>query len=277
MTHFVFLDVTETEGNLTKKLEPYEAYLKKAFSKVKGHSSVFLEGNEHVCRTKECNMGNLVSDAFVYGFLNKTTREDGFKGWTKYPIAINCGGTIRTSFNPSGSGGYITLGDIVSVLPFPNTLVTVNVTGEILKQIMEHGVSAYDPKEERLEGRFPQVSGVRVEYDMSREVGDRVTRLRVKCSDCSYPVYEAVDNGKFYTIITTDYLASGGDGFDMLSKCEKMDFGEEPVDILQLYLMNVDTVTTGVEDRIVIHSNSGRRITFSFLSLILAFFASSFN
>lgn len=259
---------------MVAKLEPYEKKITELYSKVVGHSAVFLEGSEHACRIRECNMGNMVADAFVYGFLNH--KEKNYTGWTEYPIAISGGGTIRTSFDPSNNRGNMTLGDLVAVLPFENELVALTVSGETLKSVMEHGVSAYDPSEQRLEGRFLQVSGIRVTYDMRRKIGSQVTSLRVRCSECASPKYEDIDLSKNYTIITTDFMSKGGDGYDMLNTCNgncRQEFGLRPVEVVQSYLHDKGIVTTGLEDRITIRpASSSSPLTLSVLVLIVCQF-----
>ncbi|HRE29927.1 MAG TPA: 5'-nucleotidase C-terminal domain-containing protein, partial [Anaerolineales bacterium] len=65
------------------------------------------------------------------------------------------GGGIRTSI-PAGD---ITLGQLLEVTPFGNTLARVDLTGAQLKAALENGVSALGGTSGT--GRFPQVSGLR--------------------------------------------------------------------------------------------------------------------
>ena len=55
----------------------------------------------------------------------------------KTVIAIQNGGGIRAAIDK----GDITLGDIITVLPFGNTLATMDLTGEQILTALEHGVS----------------------------------------------------------------------------------------------------------------------------------------
>jgi 5'-nucleotidase len=82
------------------------------------------------------------------------------------------------------------------------------VTGKTLKQLLEHGVARSGPGEDEEPGRFPQVSGVRFEYDVRKPAGNRIVSATVG----GRPI---VDSEK-YTVATSDFLVSrGGDGYTM--------------------------------------------------------------
>ncbi|MCZ5436041.1 5'-nucleotidase, partial [Escherichia coli] len=66
--------------------------------------------------------------------------------------------------------GAITMGGVISTFPFPNELVTMELTGKQLRSLMEHGAS--------LSNGVLQVSkGLEMKYDSSRPVGQRVITL----------------------------------------------------------------------------------------------------
>ena len=48
---------------------------------------------------------------------------------------------------------------------------------------------------------------------MYKPVGQRVQELLVRCHDCDVPDYQAVQDEKIYPIVTSSFLARGGDGF----------------------------------------------------------------
>ena len=54
-------------------------------------------------------------------------------------------------------------------------------------------------------------------YDLSREVGDRVVKVLVRCSDCDIPEFVNLDNNKMYTIAMPNFIADGGDGYDAVA------------------------------------------------------------
>ena len=56
-------------------------------------------------------------------------------------------------------------------------------------------------------------------YNVSRDPYDgRVVDVQVLCTECQIPKYEPLDEKKIYRIVATDYLVSGGDGYDVLKK-----------------------------------------------------------
>ena len=96
--------------------------------------------------------------------------------------------------------------DLLSILPFKNKLIKIEVTGATLRAALEHGVSR--SAEDAEPGRFPQVSGVQFTFDASRPVGSRVTEVTVN----GVPL----DDAKKYSLTTSTFVAvDGGDGYTM--------------------------------------------------------------
>ena len=87
-------------------------------------------------------------------------------------------------------------------------LVLIDVDGDQIYEALENGVSQW-PK---LEGRFPQVSGITFAFDPSKPAGSRVNPDYVKVGD------EYLDKSQHYKLVTKAYLAKGKDGYDALAK-----------------------------------------------------------
>jgi 5'-nucleotidase len=155
-----------------------------------GRASVALDARSAENRTRETNVGNLVADSFRRGLV----ADIGFMN----------GGSIRAdTLIPAGR---ITARDVLSILPFKNKLVKIEVTGAMLKAALEHGVSRVAPGSEP--GGFPQVSGIEFSYDASKSPGSRVVDVKVN----GQPLNET---GK-YTLATSTFIAlDGGDGYTM--------------------------------------------------------------
>ena len=83
----------------------------------------------------------------------------------------------------------------------------INVNGDQLYQALENGVSQW-PK---LEGRFPQVSGITFAFDPSKPPGSRINPDFVKVGN------EYLDKTQHYKLVTKAYLANGKDGYDALA------------------------------------------------------------
>ena len=155
-----------------------------------GATSERLDALSESNRQKETNIGNYIADAY----RNAVAADIGF---------VN-GGSIRADliYEP----GPLTKRDVLSILPFNNAIVKVEVTGKLLKQILEHGVARSGVGEDREPGRFPQVSGLKFEFDSRKAPGRRVVRVTVGGA--------SLDEARTYTVATSDFLVSrSGDGY----------------------------------------------------------------
>jgi 5'-nucleotidase, C-terminal domain len=81
--------------------------------------------------------------------------------------------------------------------------------------MLENGVS-FVPAEN---GRFPQVSGLCVTYDVQQAAGSRVTRARRQAADgsCTGPSVDLTAAGGPYSILENDFMANAGDGYPNFS------------------------------------------------------------
>nr|WP_141656015.1 5'-nucleotidase C-terminal domain-containing protein [Roseibaca calidilacus] len=153
-----------------------------------------IDGERENCRARECEMGNTVADAMLAEVADRGIS-----------IALANGGGLRASIG----AGTATLGDVLTVLPFQNTLYTLELPGAALVAALEHGVNDV----ENGAGRFPQVAGIRFKLDPSVAPGEgRVSDVEVREGDSFVPI----DMTKSYGIVTNNFMANGGDGYAML-------------------------------------------------------------
>ena len=111
----------------------------------------------------------------------------------------------------------ITAGDVLLVLPFNNGLVKITVNGSKLIEVLEWSVRNLEPNSTAdLHGKFLQMSGIHVVYDLSQPSGSRVFSVNVRCASCKVPTFEKLENDAMYNILTDDFLRGGGDGYSML-------------------------------------------------------------
>jgi 2',3'-cyclic-nucleotide 2'-phosphodiesterase (5'-nucleotidase family) len=112
---------------------------------------------------------------------------------------------------PNVSGRYpITRGQVLTVLPFGNIVVTLQVNGAELKTMLENGVSAMPA----VNGKYPQVSGLCFTYDITAPAGSRVTgAVRADATGNCTATPIDLTAGSTYTIAENDFMASGGDGY----------------------------------------------------------------
>lgn len=200
--------------------------------RVIGSSSVFLEGVNENCRFRECNLGNFIADSFVdYNIRNNIKSFDLAKHWTDAPISLIQAGGIRTDINNLNRRGNITYGDLLSSLPFQNDVGKLTTKGSDIWTAFEHSVQRYSTTVSY--GEFLQVSGIKVVIDFSRPSGKRVQSIHARCGNCTVPVYEKLDLNANYTIIVSEYLSKGGDGFSFKQVVRYQSFGKTDLNILE--------------------------------------------
>ena len=167
-------------------------------------TAVELNGVKAQVRTGETNMGDLITDALVWGAKKNGEQVDA---------AVTNGGGIRASIK----AGDITKKDVNTVLPFGNTLSIVKVTGAELLEALE--ASTHCTPESI--GGFPQVSGIEFTVDTTKafDQGEQYpgstyyapkTIQRVTIQSVGG---KAFDQKAVYTIATNDFMASGGDTY----------------------------------------------------------------
>jgi 2',3'-cyclic-nucleotide 2'-phosphodiesterase (5'-nucleotidase family) len=206
---------------------------------ISGKTQVYLNGLRPSVRSEETNLGNITCDSAIWAarFQDPATA-----------VCLKNGGGIRDSIGTVGAGANPTYGppaanpaankregdisqlDIENSLRFNNDLVLVTVRAFQLEQLLEHGVAAVAPG--ATPGQFPQVGGVRFEYDATKtaQVLDPSTRIvttegqRIRnlvLVDASGNVVDTLvkdgvfqgDSSRPIRLVTISFLATGGDGY----------------------------------------------------------------
>lgn len=178
---------------IKRYIDGLEAEVGPLVDEVVGHSHVPVNWT---IPWAESNQGNLVADA-----LRETFGTD---------FAVVNSGALRTDLTRSDdretAGPYrIRRRHILEMMPFQNSMVTVEVSGVELRSILENGVAA----QPRPDGRFIQVSGLEFDYRTSAPVGERVVEVRWHATDDPVDLSETVT----YSVAMNDFMALGGDGY----------------------------------------------------------------
>ncbi|MCH4826836.1 5'-nucleotidase C-terminal domain-containing protein [Planococcus halocryophilus] len=186
-------------------------------------------------RRNETPLGNIITDGML-----KKARE--FSPETV--MAFQNGGGIRTAID----AGPITVGEIIKVLPFGNTLATMDLTGTEIKQAFEISVGQY-PNEN---GGFLHVSGAEIKFDASKPAGSRIVSITfVDASGAKKPLVES----ETYKVATNAFTAKGGDGYTVLAKAyaegRAIDLGISDWINFQEELERIGQVTPKLEGRIL--------------------------
>lgn len=191
-----------------------------ALDTVIGETVTYLDAARENIRTKETTAGNLVADAL--------------RAYTGADVAITNGGGIREFVEV----GPITLEDVLTLLPFENTVVTIELTGAEIVAVLEHGVSMYP----ELWGGFLHVSELAYVFDGTQPRGSRIVEVRYQG--------EPIDPDATFLVATNGFLTAGGDGFEMMVKPVLQEFGTMQ-EVLIEYLLENSPVAPQVEGRII--------------------------
>ena len=120
-------------------------------------------------------------------------------------IAMTNGGGLRTDV----PAGEITAGKLYEVMPFDNTLYTMKLSGADVKANIEHGIMNDDIG-------WVQIAGVRVTYNPGAEAGNRITSMVLEDGT-------PVEMDKYYTVVTNDFMFTGGDKYDFKNSKDGLD------------------------------------------------------
>lgn len=234
------------DQDMLKSLEPYKEIVDAAVNKVVGSTKVLLEAEGKLCRHKECNTVNLMADSFFSYYADRETPPTG--SWSLVNGAVLNGGIARDSIAPKEN---VTLGDLLGAMPYDSDLVIMGMTGYQLRKMFEYCIDNFTWYPD-LNGKFLQVSGIRVMYNFSQPNNSRVISLEILCTSCSVPVYEEVDDCKHYNIVTSAFIANGGDGFKFDPNVTKRNDGVSGLDVFVDYVTKISPLKTPEEGSVIV-------------------------
>lgn len=225
----ISMDAAVAEDEATKaRITEAAVPLDEIRNEVVAEASAAIDGARESCRAMECQMGNLIADAML-----ARVADQGIQ------IALENGGGIRASID----AGEVTMGEVLTVLPFQNTLSTFFVSGQTVLDALENGVSQY----EDVAGRFPQVAGLKFAFDVSAEVGSRISDVMVADGMDWKPIDPAAE----YGVVSNNFVRNGGDGYKMFVDASNVyDFGPDLADVLAEYLAERTPYTPYIDGRI---------------------------
>src|SRR5690606_22350812 len=218
----------EIEARIKELAGPIETLKSTEVAEVAGP----IDGSRENCRAKECEMGNLVTDAIL-----ARTADQGVT------IAIQNGGGLRASID----GGMATVGDVLAVLPFQNTLATMKLKGADIVASLETAVNDI----ENGAGKFPQVGGLKYTLDMTVAPDQgRIKDVEVLDGD----QWVAIEMEKVYGVGTNDFMRKGGDGYALFASnaTDAYDYGPGMEEIVAEYLANNAPYQPKLDGRITV-------------------------
>jgi 2',3'-cyclic-nucleotide 2'-phosphodiesterase (5'-nucleotidase family) len=175
------------DAEVAAAIATYAAELNREMDVPLATTAVALDSRSATLRTREDALGDLVADA-----MRASLHADA--------AVMNGGGIRGDRVLPPGS--TITRRDVLTALPFNNRVVPIEISGRDLRAAIENGIA----QAPNAVGRFPQVSGLAIEADLSRPAGTRIVSIKVGDAP--------LDAERIYKVATNDFLARGGDGYE---------------------------------------------------------------
>ena len=198
-------DLTAEDEAIAARAAEITAQVEADYGTVFAKTEVLLNGDKDPGnRTQETNLGDLITDALMWGAAREGEAIDA---------AVTNGGGIRAPIQV----GDVTKKDVNTVLPFGNTLSIVKVTGAELLEVLE--ASTYCTP--AAVGGFPQVSGIIFTVDTTKpyDQGEAYPKTTYYApASIQRVTIESVGGKPFdpnavYTIATNDFMAAGGDTY----------------------------------------------------------------
>uniref|UniRef100_A0A667X1U6 Ecto-5'-nucleotidase n=1 Tax=Myripristis murdjan TaxID=586833 RepID=A0A667X1U6_9TELE len=199
------------DADIKQIVDKYNNNVQHMFMEVLCHTEVDLDGRYATVRNRECNLGNLITNAM----LEATNAE----------VAILNSGTLRSDrIHPAGP---LTMHDLMQILPIMDLVLVVEATGQQLYEGLENSVKNYPA----LDGRFLQVAGIEFGFDPNGKPGHRVIVETVMVQG------KSLDMNRIYLVAMKEYLTKGKDGYSMFTGCRQR-VGIESGQVLSTILIN---------------------------------------
>jgi 5'-nucleotidase / UDP-sugar diphosphatase len=199
-------------STVTTQILQLRVPLDEFINSVVGSSSVLLDGERGRIRNEETNLGNLVCDSMIWFVQNKTSI---LQSNPSIPfLAHYNGGGIRVSI----TAGEITRNQVVTVLPFGNTLIIKRVKASSLLEAFKNGVSGWTG-DNNAAGKFFQVGGAKYSFDPRKNATDRI--VRVVLTNRTGGEFDLTSYSGDVIVLMNDFIARGGDGY--------VSFASEPI------------------------------------------------
>lgn len=161
------------------------------------------EGTNRSSAVAACEAANLkargsdVTQVVAEAFLAGSLRAD---------VSIQNAGGVRVAL----PARQISFNDALTVLPFSNVLVELNMTGAQIQAVLEDALANHLDNGGST-GSHPYAAGLRWDLDMSQARGARISNLEVRHRATGQ--WGAIDSARSYTVVTNDFIASGQDGY----------------------------------------------------------------
>ncbi|WP_051348382.1 bifunctional metallophosphatase/5'-nucleotidase [Peribacillus kribbensis] len=206
-----YQDAIQPDPQVKQMIDEDEAKVAPLINKVVGSAATALTQDQNA--SGESNLGDFITDAQ--------------RASTNAQIAITNPGGIRANIN----SGEITWGELFTVQPFNNQLITMNLTGDQIRQALNQQWAT---------GRMLQMSGMKYTWDSTLGT-DKIVSLTLEDGT-------PIEPNQTYSVTMNSFLASGGDGFTVFASGQNPVTGQVDLDALVDYVQKQTApinVTTG--------------------------------
>ena len=189
-----------------------------------------------------CNMpaGDLVVDAMLAATQPAT--------FGQASIALMNGGGVRSpgfTFASSAAGegaGNITYGEAFTVQPFGNSLVTMSLTAQDLKDVLEEQFAGCRGQSATATRVMLPSAGFKYTWDGAKACNARINNVTLRSGAATETIVDAagivVNPGKTYRVTVNNFMADGGDGYTTFLKGTNRLGGAQDIDALVAFLVD---------------------------------------
>lgn len=190
-----------------------------------------------------CNMpaGNLVADAML-----DATSDPAFGG---AQIAFMNGGGVRnpgftfTSSAAAEGDGNVTYGEAFTVQPFGNSLVTMTLTAQDIKDLLEEQFAGCRGQSATATRIMIPSAGFKYTFDGSQACNARIRNVTLRNGVTTTTLVDAggavVNPAQAFRVTVNNFMADGGDGYAILpARGSNRLGGAQDIDALTAYMAN---------------------------------------
>ncbi|WP_144554172.1 bifunctional 2',3'-cyclic-nucleotide 2'-phosphodiesterase/3'-nucleotidase [Bacillus sp. X1(2014)] len=215
-----FRDDITPDAKIKAELDKYQADIAPQTQQVVGTVTAPISRTQN--KAGEAPMGNLIADSM----RAKTGTQFAF---------MNIGG-VRDEIKKAGD---VTWGDLFAVQPFGNDVVSLKITGDQVRTLINQQFQA-----DRY--RIMQISGLKYTWSDKLPLGQKVV-------DIFLPDGSKIDPAAEYTVSVNNFMADGGDGFTILKQGKERKVWTTDLDALVDYVKSIEgPITAGIEGRIIL-------------------------
>ncbi|NHC39235.1 bifunctional 2',3'-cyclic-nucleotide 2'-phosphodiesterase/3'-nucleotidase [Bacillus sp. MM2020_1] len=215
-----FKDGITPDAKIKAELNKYQADIAPQTSEIVGVTTAPISRTQN--KAGEAPMGNLIADSM----RAKTGTQFAF---------MNIGG-IRDEIKNAGN---VTWGDLFAIQPFGNDVVSLKITGDQVRTLINQQFQA-----DRY--RIMQISGLKYTWSDKLPLGQKVI-------DIYLPNGSKIDPKVEYSVSVNNFMADGGDGFTILKQGKERTTWTTDLEALVDYVKTIKgPITASIEGRIVL-------------------------